>query len=212
MNRNRDTGTPLPPDLNYTLAHFFTEAQSQKIESDAAEMVALSGQLLDSLIKFGKQAEAWLVAHPLEAKARTVLLGPLKQDGVQLATLLNRVMTRTAMVAPARTREQLEASLHLQLQDIEAGLRQSSSEQGAAALKEAQQMAACAYAAITASNTAIAFALNAMQYRKEHHGHLTADEMSAGECMRLARKKNDPALASIQAWRYAQAQRESQED
>jgi len=76
MNRNRDTGTPLPPDLNYTLAHFFTEEQSQKIESDAAEMVALSGQLLDSLIKFGKQAEAWLVLISPDPQPRVAGFAP----------------------------------------------------------------------------------------------------------------------------------------
>lgn len=211
MNRNRDTGTTLPSDLNFTLAHFFTEEQNQTIERNTADIAALSARLIDNLVVFGKKAEAWMAGHPLEAKGQRMLLEPLKQESALLAQLLHRVQARMRAVMPAQTLEQLEAALHLQLQDVGAGQRHGSPEQDTAALAEAEQMAGSAYAAVAASNAAIAFALDAARYRKTHLGHLAAAEVSAVESMQVARKKNDAAITAIQAWRYAQAQRERPE-
>ena len=213
MTRNSETGTT-PPDVNFTLADsIFSQEQNQHIWQIAQHMERLDVKLLDSLIAFGKTLEAWLTGHPLEDTARRVLLAPLHADGVELAKLLRRVQTRLLMSAPAKSQEQFDAAINLQMQDAGVGAavpdgKADGAGDGDAAIADAKALVAQTYAVITASMNAMMVAVEASRYRAEYQGGMTAMEKSAQKAMKDALKKCESGLAFIQTWRFEQARRE----
>ncbi|NIK64381.1 hypothetical protein [Xanthomonas cannabis] len=61
-----------------------------------------------------------LQGHPLEARLRARLLGPLERECDALARVFQRVHCRLALFVPAQSQEQFEECMALQLEDIQA--------------------------------------------------------------------------------------------
>ena len=217
MTRTRDTGSPLPPDVDFTLADsLFTAEQNAHLLRTAEQMEAMYLLMLDCMTNLGKTVEAWMHGHPCERSISHALLEPLFEDGKALRLVLWRLQVRISMLAPAGGSELRNAGLALQFHDLVemdhpvAAAIASQVEQHADAVATVQSahavMSAC-YKAIADSQVVLTLATEAARYRRDHLSGLTADEKEFFNHMKPAVKANKAALDAVTAWRWEQGRK-----